>query len=124
MICVNQLTDAKAHQRAILEPLMVLLSPFAPHMAEELWHELGHNTSVTHAPYPEAQEELLVENSFNYPVSFNGKTRFFAELPLGMSAGDVEQQIVNDERTAKYLEGKSVKKVIVVPGRIVNVVVG
>jgi leucyl-tRNA synthetase len=125
MICVNQLTDLKAHQREILEPLAVLLSPFAPHLAEELWQNaLGHRTTVNEAPYPEFREELLVENTFNYPVSFNGKTRFFAELPLGMDGKQVEEHIVADERTAKYLDGKTVKKVIVVPGRIVNVVVG
>ncbi len=123
MICVNELTDLQCAKRDIIEPLTVLLSPYAPHFAEELWQDLGHTDSVTIQPWPKYNEEHLVENTFEYPVSFNGKTRFKVELPLDLDKTEVEKAVLADEQSAKYLEGKAPKKVIVVPGRIVNVVV-
>ncbi len=123
MICVNELTDLRCNKRAILEPLTVTLSPFAPHIAEEIWHLLGHTDSVVKASYPEFRAEYLVESSVNYPVSFNGKVRFTLTLPADADAKAVEAAVLNDPQTAKYLEGKSAKKVIVVPKKIVNIVI-
>ena len=122
MIAVNELTDLKCNSREVLEPLLVLLSPFAPHMAEELWHELGHETSVVDASFPEYNEALTVEDSVTYPVSFNGKTRFTVDLPKSASPADVEAHVRGLEQTGKYLGGQNIVKVIVVPGRIVNIV--
>jgi leucyl-tRNA synthetase/very-short-patch-repair endonuclease len=123
MICVNELQEHKCNKRSILESLAILLSPFAPHIAEEIWEKLGHKESITQAPWPQYEEAHLTEDEFSYPVSFNGKTRFFISLPVDMSAGDVEKMVLADEQSSKYLEGKAPKKVIVVPKRIVNVVV-
>jgi leucyl-tRNA synthetase len=123
MIAVNELTDLKCNNRAIIEPLVILLSPFAPHIAEEIWKNLGHNNSIAHAEWPVFNPEFLVENSFEYPVSFNGKVRFKITLPADMSKEDVEQAVMNYEQTQKYLVGNAPKKMIVVVGRIVNVVV-
>jgi leucyl-tRNA synthetase len=123
MIAVNELTDMKCNNRAIIEPLVILLSPFAPHIAEEIWKNLGHGNSIAHAEWPVFNPEFLVENSFEYPVSFNGKVRFKITLPADMSKEDVEQAVMNHEQTQKYLEGNAPKKMIVVVGRIVNVVV-
>lgn len=124
MICVNELTDLKCHNKAILEDLTILLVPYAPHIAEELWEILGHEAgTVSDAQFPQYNEDYLVENTFEYPVSFNGKMRFKAELPTNMSKEDVEKEVLAMEKAQKYLEGKSPKKVIVVPGRIVNIVV-
>jgi leucyl-tRNA synthetase len=123
MICVNDLTDAKCNKRQVLEPLVVLLSPYAPHLAEELWQSLGHTASVTIAPWPEFNPACLEEDSFDYPVSFNGKTRFFIPLGTAMSQDEVSRAVLAHEQTARYLEGKTPKKIIVVPRRIVNVVV-
>ncbi len=124
MICVNELTDLKCNNKAILEDLTILLVPYAPHVAEELWEKLGHAPgTVSDAQFPQYNEEYLVENTFEYPVSFNGKMRFKAELPTNMSKEDVEKEVLAMEKAQKYLEGKSPKKVIVVPGRIVNIVV-
>ncbi|MFO8086245.1 MAG: leucine--tRNA ligase, partial [Bacteroidales bacterium] len=123
MICTNELSDIKNNKRAILEPLVVLLSPFAPHIAEELWHLLGHTDSVAYASLPEFKEEYIKESSFEYPVSFNGKMRFKIELPLDMSKEDIEKAVLADARSEKYLGGQPPRKVIVVPKRIVNVVV-
>jgi leucyl-tRNA synthetase len=123
MICVNELTDLKCNKREILEPLVVLIAPLAPHIAEELWNKFGHTESVTFAKWPEYKEEHTVENSFSYPVSFNGKTRFFHELDAALSKEDVEKEVMALEQTQKYLEGKQPKKVIVVPKKIVNIVV-
>jgi leucyl-tRNA synthetase len=122
MICVNELNDLKCHKRAILEPLVILLTPFAPHIAEELWHELGHNTSVCDAEWPEFKADYLVENSVLYPVSFNGKMRFKLELPAEMKAPDIEKVVLANEQAQKWIDGKSVKKVIVVQGKIINIV--
>jgi leucyl-tRNA synthetase len=124
MICVNQLHELKCNHREILSPLIVLLSPFAPHIAEELWEKLGNQNGISHEPFPEFDEKLLVENSFDYPVSFNGKMRFKLSLPLGLANGEIEAAVLADERAQKQLEGKTIRKVIVVPGKIVNIVVG
>lgn len=123
MICVNELQDQKCSKRDILEPLAVLIAPFAPHIAEELWTNLGHTTSVTTVTWPAFDEEYLKDDAFDYPVSFNGKTRYFLSLPVDMPQPEVESAVRTNENTAKYLEGKDIKKIIVVPKRIVNVVV-
>ncbi len=124
MICANELADLKCNKRAILEPLTVLIAPYAPHLAEELWHQMGHKESVVFAEYPEYNEEFLKESTIIYPVSFNGKMRFKIELPVDMSKEDIEKAVLEAEEAQRWLEGKSVHKIIVVPGRIVNVVVG
>ena len=123
MICVNELTDQKCNKRKIIESLNILLSPYAPHMAEETWEKLGHTTSVTEAMWPVFDQKHLQEDAFDYPISFNGKTRFFVSLPIDMPQAEVEDAVRGHEQTPKYLEGKEIKKVIVVPKRIVNVVV-
>ena len=123
MIALNELTELKCSSREILEPLVVLLSPFAPHIAEELWEKLGHDTSVTIAAFPEYKPELTVENNVTYPVSFNGRTRFMVDMPKSASPAEVEAQVRSMEQTAKWGGEQSIVKVIVVPGRIVNIVV-
>lgn len=123
MICCNELTDFKTNKREILEPLLALLSPFAPHLAEELWQQTGHTESVSSQPWPQCNEAFLVEDNFNYPVSFNGKMRFQLELPITLSPAEVEAAVMADERTEKWLEGKAPKKVIIVPKKIVNIVI-
>ena len=123
MICVNELTELKCNKREILEPLAIIIAPYAPHIAEELWNQLGHTDSVTYATFPECKEEYLIESSFNYPVSFNGKTRFFQEYDLSLSKEDIEKEVLTLEQTQKYLEGKTPKKIIVVHNKIVNIVV-
>ena len=122
MICVNELTDLKCNNREVLEPLTVLVSPFAPHICEELWSLLGKETSVCDAVFPVFDSEYLKEDSFEYPVSFNGKTRFKKELPLSFSQQEIEDAVLADESTKKYLDGKQPKKIIVVKGKIINVV--
>ncbi|NQY31363.1 MAG: class I tRNA ligase family protein, partial [Flavobacteriaceae bacterium] len=122
MICVNELTAQKCSSKAILEPLAVLMAPYAPHIAEELWAQLGNANSVSEAAFPIFDEKHLVESSKNYPVSFNGKMRFMLELPLDMSKDTIEQTVLADERTIKQLDGRTPKKVIIVPGKIVNIV--
>jgi leucyl-tRNA synthetase len=122
MICLNELSDLQCHKRAILEPLLILLSPYAPHFAEELWQALGHTGSIAGARFPEWKEEYLVENEFEYPVSVNGKVRFKMNLSLQLSKEEVEKNVLGSEELRKFVEG-SPKKVIVVPGRIVNIVV-
>lgn len=124
MICVNELNDQKCNNRSILEQLVVLLSPYAPHISEELWVKLGHEAgTVGTASFPVFNESYLVEANHTYPVSFNGKMRFNIELPTNMSKEDVEKEVLAHENSSKWLEGKAPKKVIVVPGKIVNVVV-
>ena len=122
MIAVNELTAANCHERTVLEPLAILISPYAPHIAEELWSRLGHQDSISRVPFPIFNPEHLVESSKEYPVSFNGKTRFMIELPMDMTPADIEKAILADERTAQQLNGGAPKKVIVVPGRIINIV--
>ena len=124
MICVNELTELKCNKRAILEPLAIIIAPYAPHIAEELWNLLGHKEKgITYEKFPEYKEEYIVESAFNYPVSFNGKTRFFHELGSTLSKEDIEKEVLALDQTQKYLEGKTPKKMIVVPGKIVNIVV-
>ena len=124
MICVNELTAQKCHSRAILEPLVILLAPFAPHIAEELWHSaLGHESTVCDAHWPEFDPSVLVENEVTYPVSFNGKMRFNLTLPASMGQEEVIAAAMNAEGAAKWLDGKTVVKTIFVPGKIVNIVV-
>ena len=123
MIAVNELNDLKCSKREILEPLIILLSPFAPHIAEELWEALGHKESITYASFPEYVEAYTIENNCTYAVSFNGKTRFTVELPLDMSREDVDAHVRGLEQTAKYVADGNIVKVIVVPGKIVNIVV-
>ncbi|MBQ4548974.1 MAG: leucine--tRNA ligase [Bacteroidales bacterium] len=124
MICVNELTDLKCNKRAILEPLAIMISPYAPHLAEELWHQMGHNDSVVMQQFPEFNESYVVENSFMYPVSINGKKRFDLELPITLSPAEIEKIVVATPEAAKWTEGKSIKKVIVVPKKIINIVIG
>ena len=123
MICVNELNSAKCNKRAILEPLVVLLAPFAPHIAEELYHALGNENTVCDAAYPKHDEKYLAENTVKYPISFNGKVRFTLELAADLNPKQVEEIALADEQTAKYLDGKAIKKVIVVPKKIVNIVI-
>lgn len=123
MICVNELTEHKCNKREVLEPLAIILSPYAPHIAEELWHLLGHNTSVSFATFPEWNETYLIENEFDYPVSVNGKTRFKILLPLNIGKEEIERHVMASDEMQKWTNGNAPKKVIVVPGRIVNVVI-
>ena len=123
MIAVNELYDHKCSKRAILEPLVILLSPFTPHVCEELWEALGHKESISFASFPEYIESYTVENECTYAVSFNGKTRFTVNLPLDMSKADVEAHVRALDQTAKYVGDGNIVKVIVVPGKIVNIVV-
>lgn len=123
MICVNELTEMKCSTRSVLEVLPVLLSPYAPHLSEELWERLGMAGSVTEAVWPAFDQTHLNEANITYPVQFNGKVRFNIEVDRGLSPADVEQYVLAHERSAQYLEGKAPRKVIVVPGRIINVVV-
>ena len=122
MIALNELQDLKCCKREILEPLVILLSPFAPHISEELWSLLGHTESVSTASFPEYVEAYTVENTFEYPVSFNGKMRFKMELPKSLSPKEVEEAVRANDNTAKYVGENGIKKVIVVPGKIINVV--
>ena len=124
MICVNELGGLKCTKRAILEPLVIVLASFAPHIAEELWHELGHDTTVCDAQWPAYDEKYLVENTANYAISFNGKVRFNLALPADMPKEEVEKTALAHEYSAKWLEGKQIRKVIVVPKKIVNIVLG
>jgi leucyl-tRNA synthetase len=122
MICVNELSDLKCNKKDILEPLCILLAPFAPHISEEIWNALGNKQSIVDAPFPLFNKEYLIENNYNYPVSFNGKTRFFKEFDLSLSVKEIETNILQDENTLKWLEGKEIKKVIIVPKKIINIV--
>ncbi|MFP4472088.1 MAG: class I tRNA ligase family protein, partial [Bacteroidales bacterium] len=124
MICVNELHDLKCQKRAILEDLVKVIAPYAPHIAEELWNLLGNAGSVAHAAFPQYDESLLRESTFEYPVSFNGKMRFKLELPVDMPTEEVEKAALEAEAAQKWLEGKKVRKVIVVPEKIINIVVG
>ncbi|MFC2532970.1 MAG: excinuclease ABC subunit UvrA, partial [Capnocytophaga ochracea] len=122
MICVNELSSLKCHHRDVLAPLAVLVAPFAPHIAEELWKRLGNTESVTYAPYPIHEDKYLQEDSKEYPVSFNGKVRFKRAYATSMSVSEIEQAILADPQTAEQLQGNTPKKVIVVPNRIINIV--
>lgn len=122
MIAVNDLQKLKCNKRAILEPLAILVSPFAPHIAEELWSRLGNRNSISMAKFPEFEEKYLVESEKEYPVSFNGKMRFTLNLPLDLSVKEIEEIVMSDERTIKQLDGRDPKKIIIVPGKIINIV--
>lgn len=122
MICINELQGLKTASREVLQPLLILLAPFAPHIAEELWHAIGEETTIVAAQWPEYDEKLLVEDSFKYPVSFNGKTRFIIELPREASQDEIREAVLSADEAQKWLEGKTPKKVIIVPGRIINIV--
>ena len=122
MIAVNELTAQKCNKREILEPLLVLIEPYAPHIAEELWSKLGHQESISTEPFPMFDEKHLTETSKEYPVSFNGKMRFKIELSLDLSKEEIEAAVMAHERTAQQLQGRTPKKVIVVPGKIINIV--
>ncbi|MEN2282252.1 class I tRNA ligase family protein [Algoriphagus sp. SE2] len=123
MICVNELSVLKTNKRKILEPLAILVSPYAPHISEELWSLLGHNTSITEASFPVFDEKYLIESSFEYPVMINGKMRAKIQLDLSLSKEEIEKAALADEIVQKWLDGKAPKKMIVVPGKIVNVVI-
>jgi leucyl-tRNA synthetase len=122
MIAVNELSAQKCNSREVLEALAILISPYAPHIAEELWEKLGHSESISTAPFPKFEEKYLVESTKEYPISFNGKMRFTLELPLDLSKDEIESAVMAHEKTAQYLEGRTPKKVIIVPGKIVNIV--
>lgn len=122
MICINELQGLKTASREVLQPLLILLAPFAPHITEELWHAIGEETTIVAAQWPEYDEKLLVEDSFKYPVSFNGKTRFIIELPREASQDEIREAVLSADEAQKWLEGKTPKKVIIVPGRIINIV--
>ncbi|MCA6361528.1 MAG: leucine--tRNA ligase [Bacteroidetes bacterium] len=123
MIAVNELTELKSRKRSVLEPLAVALSPFAPHIAEEIWQQLGHSGSITTAPYPVVDEKYLTDDTFEYPVQVNGKMRFKFPAPADMPPAEVEKAILASEEAQKWLEGKTPKKMVVVPKRIVNIVI-
>ncbi|MBT8267763.1 MAG: leucine--tRNA ligase [Bacteroidia bacterium] len=122
MIAVNELTAQKCHSKAILEPLLIIISPYAPHIAEELWNRLGHNESIALAEFPKFDESHLIESTKTYPISFNGKMRFTLEMSLDLSKEEIEAQVMSHEKTIEQLAGREPKKVIVVPGKIVNIV--
>jgi leucyl-tRNA synthetase len=122
MIAVNELTKLNSHKRAVLEPLAVLISPYAPHIAEELWQKLGHSESISFAKFPEFDAKWLVEDAKEYPVSFNGKMRFKLELPMDLTKEQIQEAVMADDRTQKQLEGRTPKNVIIVPGKIINIV--
>jgi leucyl-tRNA synthetase len=122
MIAVNELSAAKCNERAVLEPLAILISPYAPHIAEELWQALGNEGSISQVSFPAFDAKHLVESSKEYPVSFNGKMRFKIELPMDLTAAEIEKIILEDERTIAQLNGNAPKKVVIVPGKIINLV--
>ena len=123
MICVNELTEVKCNKRVILEPLLILISPYAPHISEELWNIIGHKESISLEKFPICQEEFLINDSFNYPISFNGKMRLNIELPTNLTIKEIEKEIMNRADVKKYLEDKAPKKIIIVPNKIVNIVI-
>ena len=125
MICVNELTSLKCHSRAVLSDLLVVLAPFAPHITEELWHSaLGNDSTICDATWPEWDEKYLVESMVNYAVSFNGKARFNIQVPADTPKEEVERIALDHESSLKWIDGHAVRKVIVVPNKIVNIVLG
>lgn len=123
MICTNELTALKCNKRTILEPLVIAIAPYAPHIAEELWHLLGHTDSVTTATFPQWEEKYLTEDSFEYPVSFNGKVRFKLSMPATATQAEIEAAVKAAPEAGKWLEGKEIRKMIIVPKKIVNIVI-
>lgn len=124
MVCANDLASQKCTSRSLLQDFIVMLSPFAPHLAEEVWHALGHSDSVVDAKWPELNEDFLKESTITYPISFNGKVRFTMDLPAEMSKAEIEKEVLRSDDTLRYLEGKKPQRVIVVPHKIVNIVLG
>jgi leucyl-tRNA synthetase len=122
MICVNELTQLKCNHKAILEPLAIIISPYAPHIAEELWKALGNNGSISTVSFPVFETKYLIESEKEYPVSFNGKMRYTIKLPLDLTKDQIQEIIMNDERTVTQLDGNTPKNVIIVPGKIINIV--
>ena len=123
MICVNELTTLKCHNREVLEPIVVLIAPFAPHIAEELWHALGHDTTVCDAQWPVCNEDYLVESTVKYTVMIKGRPRYNIEVPADTPSDQVQAIALAHEGAAKWLEGNAPKKVIVVPNKLVNIVI-
>ncbi|MDO9260382.1 MAG: DUF559 domain-containing protein, partial [Flavobacteriaceae bacterium] len=123
MIAVNELIALKCNKRAILEPLLIVISPYAPHITEELWSLLGHQESISKAVFPSFEAQYLVESTKMYPVSFNGKMKFTVELPLDLSKDEIQHIVINHPKTIQFMEGKTAKTIIIVPGKIVNIVV-
>jgi leucyl-tRNA synthetase len=123
MITVNELTTLQCHKAAILEPLAVVLSPFAPHVAEELWHHLGHTTTIVDAPYPTYEERFVVDNTKVYPVAINGKPRAEMEFALDMDEAALKAAVLTNDTILKYTEGKEPKKFIYVKGKMINIVI-
>ena len=123
MICVNELADLKCHKKAVLEQLIVLMTPYAPHISEELWSLIGNQGSVLDASYPKYEEKYTIESSKEYPISVNGKMRTTLNLPVDISAAEVEKIVLANEVVLKWTEGKPPKKIIFVPGKMVNVVI-
>lgn len=124
MICVNELNQQKCHNRHVLSQLIIVLAPFAPHVAEELWHAIGNETTIFDAQWPVFEEKYLVEDKKTYAVSFNGKARYNIEVSADMPREEVEKVALAHENAEKWIAGKTIKKIIVVPGKIVNIVVG
>jgi leucyl-tRNA synthetase len=123
MVCVNELTDLKCNKKEVLEKLLILLTPYTPHISEELWHQLGHTNSILDAAYPEWDEKYLVETAKEYPVSINGKLRTTILMDLNLGQEDAEKLVLLNETVQKWLEGKAPKKIVFVKGKMVNVVI-
>jgi leucyl-tRNA synthetase len=123
MVCVNELTDLKCHKKEILEPLLILLTPYAPHISEELYHALGNSESILNAEYPKLENKYLIESEKEYPVSINGKLRTTITISLEASKEEVEKIVLNNEVVQKWIDGKAVKKIIFIKNKMVNVVV-
>ncbi len=123
MICLNELSNLRCNKRAILQELTILISPYAPHIAEELWYLLGNTESITYTTFPEFREEYIIENNFTYPVSFNGKMRFKLDLPVDMPNKEIEKAVLSAEESQKWIAGKTPKKVIIVHKKIINIVI-
>ena len=122
MICVNELQNLGCRSRKILEKLIILLSPFAPHISEEIWENLGNSNSISEVNYPKFDQKYLIENEKNYPISFNGKFKFNINLSLNLSNEEIEEIVLNNNKTLNFLKSKKVKKVIIVPNKIINIV--
>jgi leucyl-tRNA synthetase len=123
MICLNELINQNCKSKVILSDFIVLLSPYAPHFAEEIWEKLGNNTSISSVNFPQHEPKYLIENEVNYPVSFNGKMRFKVSLPADMSKDDIETYILKHEKTIHYIAGLHPKRIIIVPKKIINIVI-
>jgi len=123
MVLVNELTDLNSRKKSILESVLIALTPYAPHVAEELWHQLGHDTTILNAPYPKVEQKYLVETIKEYPISMNGKLRTQINIHLDAAQPEVESIVLQNDIVKKWLEGKSPKKIIFVKGKMVNVVV-